>query len=176
MASLAHVVVGLAGARALRTAPRAALPHFAALAGLSLLADADVVAFKLGIPYAAPFGHRGASHSIAFALGAGLLCAALLSRLGAASLGRAALVSCGVALSHPLLDALTDGGLGVALFWPFSDVRHFAPWRPIPVAPIGARMLSERGLRVALFELAWSLPLLLWALWPRPRTEPKPTL
>lgn len=74
----------------------------------------------------------------------------------------------GVVLSHALLDALTDGGLGVALFWPLSDERIFFPWRPIPVAPIGRRFFTtERGLLVAATELAWSLPLLLFALWPK---------
>ncbi|MEP7347936.1 MAG: metal-dependent hydrolase, partial [Gemmatimonadaceae bacterium] len=54
-----------------------------------------------------------------------------------------------------------------ALLWPFSNVRYFAPWRPIPVAPIGLDFLSERGLRVALTELAiFSIPLL-YGVWPR---------
>jgi inner membrane protein len=81
-----------------------------------------------------------------------------------------------VAASHPLLDAVTDGGLGVALLWPFSNERFFAPWRPLPVAPIGARMLSPRGLHVVLVEMLWSWPLLVWALWPRRRfvTPPVP--
>ena len=61
-------------------------------------------------------------------------------------------------LSHGLLDALTSGGLGVALLWPISDARFFAPWRPIPVARIGAAFLSSRGLRVALTELALFAP------------------
>jgi membrane-bound metal-dependent hydrolase YbcI (DUF457 family) len=42
------------------------------------------------------------------------------------------------ALSHPLLDALTNGGRGVALLSPFSNHRYFFPWRPIEVSPIGA--------------------------------------
>jgi inner membrane protein len=32
-------------------------------AGAAMLPDADVVGFLLGIPYDAPLGHRGASHS-----------------------------------------------------------------------------------------------------------------
>jgi len=40
--------------------------------------------------------------------------------------------------SHGLLDALTDGGLGVAFFAPFDNHRYFLPWRPIHVSPIGA--------------------------------------
>ena len=72
-----------------------------------------------------------------------------------------------VVMSHPLLDAMTTGGLGVAWAWPWSAERAFLPWRPIPVAPIGAGFLSERGLKVALTELAQGSPLWLWALWPR---------
>lgn len=73
--------------------------------------------------------------------------------------------------SHGLLDALTDGGLGAALLWPFSNERMFAPVRPLPVAPIGARMLSSRGLYVATVELLWFLPLWAYALWPRRARE-----
>jgi inner membrane protein len=77
-----------------------------------------------------------------------------------------------VVASHGLLDALTDGGLGAALLWPFSDERFFAPWRPLPVAPIGSRFWSAGGLAVAATELAWFLPLLVWTCWPRRRREP----
>ena len=73
-------------------------------------------------------------------------------------------------MSHALLDTLTDSGLGCALFWPFDDTRHFAPWQPIPVAPIGTGFLSERGLRVELAELLGFAPVFLYALWPRGRT------
>jgi inner membrane protein len=51
--------------------------------------------------------------------------------------------------SHGLLDAMTDGGRGVALFWPFTARRYFLPWRPIPVAPIGIGFLSGEGLAIA---------------------------
>ncbi|HYX92236.1 MAG TPA: hypothetical protein VE782_11770, partial [Myxococcaceae bacterium] len=43
---------------------------------------------------------------------------------------------------HGLLDALTDGGLGAALFWPLTAARCFAPVLPIPVAPIGPGIFS----------------------------------
>jgi len=169
VASLVHVVVGMSGGRALDRSPRPSLRGTVALVALSLLADVDVVAFRLGIPYSAPFGHRGATHSIAFAMLAGAAAAALLAREGRWSFSRIALVACLVAISHPLLDAMTDGGLGVALLWPFSNARFFAPWRPIPVAPLGARMLSTRGLHVLWIEAIGSLPLLAWAVWPRAR-------
>jgi hypothetical protein len=35
------------------------------------------------------------------------------------------------------------------------------------VAPIGAGMLSSRGLHVFVVESIWSVPLLVWAAWPR---------
>jgi inner membrane protein len=59
------------------------------------------------------------------------------------------------ALSHPLLDMLTDGGLGIALFYPFSTGRYFFPWRPISVSPIGGAFFSRAGLEVILSELKW---------------------
>jgi inner membrane protein len=167
VASLAHVIVGMAGGRALDRSPRPSLRAILALVALSLLADLDVLAFRLGIPYAAPFGHRGATHSILFAIAVGAAAAVLLARERRWPLARLTVVACAVALSHPLLDAMTDGGLGVALLWPFSNARFFAPWRPIPVAPIGARMLSGRGLHVLWIEAIGCLPLLAWALWPR---------
>jgi inner membrane protein len=59
------------------------------------------------------------------------------------------------ALSHPLLDMLTNGGLGVALFAPFSKERFFFPWRPVEVSPIGFNFFSEWGARVLLSEFRW---------------------
>lgn len=173
MASIGHVLLGMAaGRRWAKDEPLAgAAPAMLAFSALAMLPDADVVAFKLGIPYAAPFGHRGAAHSLAVALAVGLLAAALppgrTSRLR-----RFAFVAATVA-SHGVLDALTNGGLGVAFFWPFSAERFFFPIQPLPVAPIGARFLSARGLHVALVELAWFLPALAYALWPRRALRPR---
>jgi hypothetical protein len=45
--------------------------------------------------------------------------------------------------------------------------RFFLPWRPIPVAPIGARLLSERGIAVVLRELVAFSPAWILAAWPR---------
>ena len=61
-----------------------------------------------------------------------------------------------VVASHALLDTLTDGGLGCALFWPFDLTRYFAPWTPLPVSPIGLGYLSPYGLYVATVELVGS--------------------
>jgi inner membrane protein len=171
MASIGHVAIGLA---ARRFYERGVSARWAAVTGavvwsaLSLLPDADVIAFRLGIPYEAVWGHRGATHSLGFAAGAALL-AALVARLAKLPVLRTTAVAFAVVASHGLADALTDGGLGAALLWPFSDERFFAPWTPIPVAPIGRRFLSMRGLRVAAVELLLFAPFFLYGLWPRRR-------
>jgi inner membrane protein len=134
---------------------------------VSLAPDADVAAFALGIPYSHPFGHRGASHSLAVALVAGLAIACLDRR----HFARMFFLGAAAVASHGILDAFTDGGLGIALAWPFSDDRFFAPWRPIPVAPIGLGYLSRRGMVVAAVELFYFLPIFVWALWPRRKKE-----
>lgn len=59
------------------------------------------------------------------------------------------------AASHPLLDAVTSGGLGVALAWPWSEQRFFAPWRPIRVSPFAPQFFSARGIATLLSELRW---------------------
>ena len=58
--------------------------------------------------------------------------------------------------SHGLLDALTNGGLGIALLAPFDDGRYFFPWTPVVVSPIGLHgFLTERGLLTLRSELVW---------------------
>jgi inner membrane protein len=130
----------------------------------SVLPDLDVVAFRLGIPYASGWGHRGFSHSLVFALA--------VAALGAIGL-RVSKVPFLTALwylflstaSHGLLDMFTTGGLGVALFWPWSEARFFAPFQFIQVSPLSFdRFLSPRGLAVLRSEFAWVwLPCLLMA-------------
>ena len=51
---------------------------------------------------------------------------------------------------------MTDGGLGVAFFSPFSNRRYFLPWQPIMVGPINILLaFSPWGCRIALSELKW---------------------
>jgi len=173
MASLGHIAVGVAAARWEATRERPLLTGiFASMvlyAGLSLLPDADVIAFSLGIPYAAEWGHRGATHSLLFAALVGL-CVACIGALGSRPFWRTWLLVACVIGSHGLLDMLTDGGLGVLLFWPLSAKRHFAPITPLPVAPIGRSLLSVRGLYVVATESLVFLPLLVYAFWRRRRS------
>ena len=72
-------------------------------------------------------------------------------------------------ISHGVLDALTNGGLGVALLSPFDTGRIFFPIRPILVSPIGFRFFGPRGWMVLVNEFFWvvipSLTLSLLVLW-----------
>jgi inner membrane protein len=168
MASIGHVVVGMAAARFSREGrPTTWTPFGAAVlwAGLSLLPDADVIGFRLGVHYEDPWGHRGATHSLIFAAGVAVL-ALVVAKAARLPALRTALLTLVVVSSHCLLDTLTDGGLGCALLWPFSEERFFAPWTPLPVAPIGGAYLSGEGVRVAAVELIAFSPLLAYALWP----------
>src|SRR5262245_29529391 len=154
MPSIGHLAVGLAGAR-IRDAPTSVRTWtwVVLLITLSYLPDIDVLAFRFGVPYEAPFGHRGAFHSLAFAA----LCTASVAVLPVAITGGL------VVVSHGMLDAFTDGGLGIAILWPFSNSRFFAPWRPIPVAPIGWRIFSRHGLAIMGHEALLFLPLFIVA-------------
>src|SRR5258708_36813386 len=120
MPSVGHIAVGLAAARARRSP--AGVPTAAWVVLLvvsSCLPDLDVLAFSFGISYAAPFGHRGAPHSLAFAA----LCALLLGlvawtmRLPPVTLGAAAALTMA---THGLLDTLPPGGLATPCLWPRS--------------------------------------------------------
>ena len=167
MAGVGHLAVGLAAARV--TTPPAGLGRWRwtiLLAAVSFAPDLDVLGFALGVPYDAPFGHRGALHSLAFAALTGCV-VALAARVSGLP-GLRILCSTSVVMaSHGILDAFTDGGRGVALLWPFTDARYFAPWRPIPVSPIGPAVFSGRGLHVIFYEALLFSPLLVVAFWPR---------
>ncbi len=129
-----------------------------AVAICAVVPDLDVVGFRFGIRYGDFWGHRGFTHSLLFA---GLLAVfvAILSFRRKALTASLPWLWSNLFLataSHGLLDAMTDGGLGVAFFSPFNNERYFLPWRPIRVSPIGVgRFFSERGLMVLQSELLW---------------------
>jgi inner membrane protein len=153
----AHAVVASAVCQILPAASRSL--RFRLLSVFcAVLPDADVIAFDLGIPYEHPLGHRGLSHSLLVAAVVGLV-AAVPMRQGVSrrrSWLRVAAFFTAVTASHGLLDAMTDGGLGVALFAPFDSDRYFLAWRPILVSPIGLTgFLSTRGAATLRSELVW---------------------
>lgn len=166
MASIGHVAVGLAAARAQATRP--SWPAMLGWSALALLPDIDVVGFLRGVPYGAEWGHRGATHSLTLAVAGGVV-VGLAARWFKRPVAKTMAFAVVVLASHGLLDTMTDGGLGVALLWPFSLTRYFAPWRPIVVAPIGLDFFTSYGATVAASEVVLFAPLLLFALWPRTR-------
>ncbi|MEH6535383.1 MAG: metal-dependent hydrolase [Psychroserpens sp.] len=121
--------------------------------GSSILPDLDVIAFKLGIDYMHPLGHRGFTHSILFAL---IWSGVLSFFFGKTRKFIFMIVLFLSTVSHGLLDAMTTGGRGVGFFIPFENSRHFFPWRVIKVSPIGIeKFFSEWGVRVILSELQY---------------------
>jgi inner membrane protein len=163
MASLGHIAVGLAAARVYGEGHRPGWRSAAAWSALSMLPDIDVIGFPLGVRYQDPWGHRGATHSFAFAVVVGVA-VGLIGRWFKRPALRTALFATVVLATHPILDTMTDGGLGCALFWPFDLTRYFSPWRPIQVAPIGLAFLSPYGAIVAMSEIGLFLPLFVFAL------------
>lgn len=133
-------------------------------AASAVLPDLDTIGYALGVPYGSVWGHRGVSHSLAFALAWALTSVLAARRLGTTRWATFLTVWISTS-SHTLLDMLTNGGKGVALWWPWSAERWFLPFRPIRVSPIGAGFFSERGLVVMGSELCWvGLPSLAVAL------------
>jgi inner membrane protein len=158
-------------------------PKFVWLVGVvcSVIPDLDVIGFRFGIHYGDFWGHRGFTHSLLFAaLLAGAAGLAMHRVFTATRRVRLFLSLFAATASHGFLDALTDGGLGVAFFSPFDNHRYFLTWRPIHVSPIGvSRFFRGRGVAVLQSELLWIwLPTMLLVLlvmaWTRvsaPKTE-----
>ena len=157
MASIfTHAFVAVAAGR-VYAAGEAPARFWLLSAACAVAPDADVAAFAFGVPYGSTFGHRGFTHSLAFALLLGFAVVALFFR-GAGFKTRWSLIAyfSAVTASHAVLDALTNGGLGVAFFSPFSNERYFFPFRPVVVSPIGvASFFSEWGVAVIKSELIW---------------------
>src|SRR6266851_2442921 len=140
---IAHFIVGASLALPAIVAPsiRAVMPRWAIPVSSGLLAvapDLDTLAMRaLDIPYGSFFGHRGFFHSPFFLI--------LFSVLVARRHVWLALMWAGCAITHPLLDAMTDGGSGVMLLFPFSEERLFLPWTPIHVSPLRILEFFDRA-------------------------------
>lgn len=125
----------------------------------SVLADADVIGFRFGISYGDFLGHRGFFHSLffAFILSSTVVLSAFRKvRIFSKKWWLIWLFFLGISSSHGILDAFTNGGLGIALFSPFDTTRYFFPWRPLVVSPIGIRaFFTPWGKAVLLSEVYW---------------------
>lgn len=123
----------------------------------SVVPDLDVIGFRFGIHYGDFWGHRGFTHSLAFAaILAGVITAVLPQVLSEVSSTFLFVYLFVTTVSHGLLDAMTNGGLGVAFFSPFDTRRYFLAWRPISVSPILiTRFFSARGAAILRNEMLW---------------------
>ena len=154
--TVTHAVLAGLAAKAFGERERP-LRLWAAAIIVSVLPDADVLGFSFGVQYGDFLGHRGFFHSPFFCLLVSIVCAAALFRHHRPSSGKwlkyvAFLFLLGA--GHGVLDAFTNGGLGVALLAPFVNTRYFFPWTPIPAAPIGMhRSLTGLGLHVVIWEI-----------------------
>lgn len=139
---LSHAAVPLAlglGLGAQRIPPRLLVVGVVA----SILPDLDVLAFRFHIAYADALGHRGASHSLIFALCLALVVAAVAKHFDASRAAAFWFVAVCTA-SHGVLDMFTNGGLGAAL------------WQVIEVSPLSLRrVFSAKGWAVLQSELLW---------------------
>jgi inner membrane protein len=123
----------------------------------SALPDIDALGFHYGVPYNSLWGHRGITHSFFFAaIVSVIVCIVFYKRTKIFTVEWFTLfIYFFIATSlHPILDALTNGGLGVAFFAPVDNTRYFFSWRPVKVAPISVGgFFTDRGWQVFKSEL-----------------------
>ncbi len=123
---------------------------------LTVLPDIDVIGLRLGIPYGDMLGHRGLTHSVLFALVISAVATRIMSRRATNNSYPMWTYFFLCLMSHGLLDALTNGGLGAAFFAPFDNHRYFFPSQPIEVSPLNiARFFQGQGIPVLRNELQW---------------------
>lgn len=146
-----HVVVALSLGQSKQRAFRTDWWFWFVAVFCSILPDFDVIGFSFGVHYGDLWGHRGLTHSILFALAVGIIAGIALGGHVAQKFWNSAVLFV-ITASHGVLDAMTNGGLGVAFFSPFDTTRYFFRWRAIPVSPIGAGFFSSRGLNVLMYE------------------------
>lgn len=141
--------------------PRLAICGFALL---GLIPDLDLLGGLLGVSPDGPLGHRGVTHSLAFAAAIALL-AALIARRRRAAPGPIALWTFLAVGSHGVLDMLSRFGHGPMIFWPFSTETWAFAWKPVPGATSAGEYLSLHAIPTFMVEAALFSPFLLYALW-----------
>ena len=164
-----HAVVGLGVARLCAARPKP-WPYWGLAALLPLLPDCDVFSTAA---YGSPLGHRGLTHSLAFALVVGALAATATFRYFRASWWRLTGTFFAIIASHAILDGLTRGGADIPFFWPL-EVRY-GNWGPLRVADMALDLPDPRYSRALRGELLWVwLPTLVaavlataWRRWKR---------
>jgi inner membrane protein len=131
-----HVAVPLLIGRVVKL-PAGTSPRRLALtaAAAACVADLDIAAPLFDVQPDSMLAHRGLLHGWPFAAVIALVLSAAFFR--GPAFKRVLLLLFAAAASHGLLDLLTRGDAGVALFAPFSTARLLLPLRPMPVIPVG---------------------------------------
>ena len=124
--AFAHALVGASLASAL-PAKRRIAGFGGVLAALAAAPDLDVVAFRFGIPYEHPLGHRGVTHSLPFAMLLGALSWPLWRRVLPDGAGSAAALTALAIRVHGILDAFTDAGLAWGSCFPSTTAATSHP-------------------------------------------------
>ena len=157
MASIiSHAAAG--AALSIAFAPDGASPRFWPVAIVAaVLPDLDSLPYYFR--YYPTLGHRGFFHSLFLGLIISFFLMIVLFRdepLFSGRWFRYFSLFLVVWASHGFLDALTNGGRGVAFFSPFSSKRYFLPWTPIQVSPMRIEsFFTPRGWSVFRNELVW---------------------
>src|SRR5207253_522445 len=155
---LTHGIVGYTLAKICVRKP--VTPVYWVLAFLvPMIPDLDVLGLKYGVNYADCWGHRGATHSLAFAFAVSLiifLIFQLFAQVPTFKLGKDCFWGLFLGMSsHGMIDALTNGGLGVAIFWPMNCRRYFFGFRPIEVSPLTLSRFAEQSIYILKSEVLW---------------------
>ena len=165
MASIAHLAAGAAcGAVYARKTGTRPLPTIAAFSALALAPDLDLFALPFR-PSGTPLEHRVMTHSLPFAVGAGVAAVAVgtwVRNSHAMALGM--LVALALA-SHGILDSMTAVGHAPRILWPFTWQRFAMPWQPLPGVASFQGYFSLSAVRVFVAEGLWSAPFLATVVW-----------
>lgn len=154
--AVSHALVALAIGKAI---PHNELTWRVLFLGMfcSIVPDFDVIGFRFGIHYGDVWGHRGLTHSFFFAALLSVTLVGVWYRQKEPT-GRLvlSLYFFVTTASHGVLDAMTNGGLGVAFLSPFDTTRYFFGLRPVAVSPIGvSESFTAYGVQVLASEALW---------------------
>jgi len=111
----------------------------------SIMPDIDILAFRFDIAYSDLWGHRGMTHSLLFAFIWSIFLWFIILRssdyrhqrfISKTSITAITILFLSTS-SHGILDAMTNGGLGVAFFSPFDTTPTFYPGNPYKFHRLG---------------------------------------
>jgi inner membrane protein len=135
MASLfTHVAVPLVARRAIHVPQELARRLDVIAVLVSIWPDLDYATLPFEVRPNDLLGHRGLTHSLFIAIAVGLVASLLFPKNERRRIAPLLVI---VALSHPIIDAMTAGDLGVALFWPITRARLSFPFALVATCPVG---------------------------------------